>query len=814
MPQQLFLPNIKGLIPLIDRRKAAEPYVVDGQNFLMDANGPISGLGRTVISYKAIESLGNIQTFKISETLESFIVNNEGIFRFDTESGETVLLYPFSVPVQSEFPWSMAPVGNKYYFAREGSSLIEYDIVNDLWTTLTVGIPSNIYACTESDGRLILLTDLWVYWSAIGDGTDFAPSSSTGSGAQALTKLGLSNPKPLGIKTVADGFLTFLSSGIMKSHSIISTNPYRHTILSKQHRLVNPYCLTNDEDDNVIFLSKAGLYKTQGEKPTLWQPAMGEYFHSSVIPNLDVINNQNNIQIDFDYERSWFSIWIAESQVDYQYTKAFLLNTKIDQWGVLNTPFTALTNFYTLPSTFEGFIYGMIDNEGSVLRFDGSNGVEQIPLLQDGYSYYYLWEEIPARNIDDVITFTVHGEFSTTSKLNYTITGTYYKYNYLQSNISPEDLSSEVKSVKDVGMYTVEEATETSLFNDSFEDGTVDAWLNYPVGGTIDFPPNGEDGGLVLEVTKAVNLASSGLIPVNLDKLHRITAKVRLTTAPGDPFDASFNFYATCFSSTYTSLGESDILAYSLDLGAEPLGTWQTLTGYFFGYADGFPAPSDNPCDPIGIRYGTSYIRLNVQLNPFLVGTPPAAVVEIDEIKLDVLNYTCKTFRTNTTFAAGLTELAETRQDPDFQSLASYVTIGPVRVFNDEDVDRYSYINNITIGTLTGAAGDTSDDWNSTTKYPSDVIEDWNLLTGSEDWGFSASSSVDYDIELICTLDAVNPLPDYTPSISKINEDSSSDYYACETSGIYHLIKISALLDTQNYHIKTLDISANLGGRL
>ena len=139
MASQLFIADIDGLQPLLARKKVQKPFVVEGQNFIMSADGPFSGLGRSVTSYKGINLLGNIQSFKISETLESIIINNEGIFRYDTDTQKLSLLYLFPVVVITEFPWTIAAVGNKFYFARQSSDLIEYDVTTDSWQSLSGG---------------------------------------------------------------------------------------------------------------------------------------------------------------------------------------------------------------------------------------------------------------------------------------------------------------------------------------------------------------------------------------------------------------------------------------------------------------------------------------------------------------------------------------------------------------------------------------------------------------------------------------------------------------------------------------------------
>lgn len=627
MASQLFIADIDGLQPLLARKKVQKPFVVEGQNFIMSADGPFSGLGRSVTSYKGINLLGNIQSFKISETLESIILNNEGIFRYDTDTQKLSLLYLFPVVVITEFPWTMAAVGNKFYFARPSSNLIEYDVTTDSWQSLSGGsIPINIYSCEESEGRLILQTNIASYWSAIGDGQNFTPSTTTGAGFQAYTKLGLTNPIPLGVKKVPDGFLSFLSSGIMKSQAIVSTNPYRHTVLSTEHIPVNPYCTTISDSNSIIMLCQNGFFETSGALPKVWQPIMSEYFHSKIIPTLDIKNNQNNLQIQFDTPRSWFVVSFAESQQDYIYTRAFILNSKIDKWGTLNDGFTAFINLHTLETTFEGFNFSLVDTSGSIYRFDSSIGIESIPELVDGYTYWDQYEMLPARINDDTLIFTTKGQFATETKISFSITGVYYRYAQIQSFIDPEDLSA---------------------------------------------------------AEKPAELSGSTII-----------------------------------------------------------------------------------------------------------------------------------FKTHTTFSAGITELINKIQDPSYATLNSYAHIGPMRLTNEEDYDRYSSLVNLAVGTLQGSVGDTFEDWNSETQFPVTVTEDWLALSGSEDWGAAAVTGVNYVINLIATLDAETPIDDYVPTITSVNSSTATDFYSCDSMALYHLVNISALNTGENYQINTLDLSLNLAGRL
>ncbi len=449
---QKFYPRIKGLIPLIDRKQSAEPYVVSGKNFVVTAQGPVSALGREIVSYKGIENPVNIQFHEISETVESFIFTDEGIFRLDTNTTKLVCLYKFTFRLDSQYPFTKAAVGNKFYFARKGYPMLEYTSATNTWVELSGGsIPPNIYACDESEGRLIVLTDTWIAWSAIGAGTDFVASQFTGAGAQAITKMGLANAIPMGIRRTPEGFLTFLSTGIIRSQALQSQIPYRHTILSRDHVPLNPFCLSSMVDQSVIILTTAGLYRTQGGVPETWQPLMGQYLKENVIPFLDLKTNQNNPQLFFDFDNSWFAVGVSENQTPYVFTKAFVLNIPVDAWGSLDGNFVTLVNVKILPLKFIGFSYGVVDTQGSIYIINSAKGIESIPLLENGLYFNKTVEEVEGVVNGSVLRFASNFNFRTVAAYRMTNSGLYNRWGNGANYRDPPDLTTIEKDTVLVG---------------------------------------------------------------------------------------------------------------------------------------------------------------------------------------------------------------------------------------------------------------------------------------------------------------------------------------------------------------------------
>ena len=451
MSVQKYTASIKGLLPGIDRRKLNEPYIMEGQNFLMTLDGPVSGLGRKIIGYKSIYKPTNVQTFKVIETQESYVCTPEGIFRFNTVSQKLDTLVLLSAVLTAEFPWSMAAVGNKYYFVNQDSGLIEFDIVNDSWQIVSGGsIPINIYACTESEGRLILLTDSVSAWSAIGDGQDFTPSTTTGAGSQVLTKLGLSNPKPLGVQKVPDGFLTFLSSGIMKSQAIQAANPFRHTVLSKEHIVLNPFCITLINAQKIVFATTAGLFETDGKIPVVYQPLMSAYLHENIFVNLDTVNNRNSVRLYSDFNRAWFLVSVAMNQQDFVYDIAYLLNINTQEWGSFNDAHVAFFDFETLQQNQSGFNHCVLTADGSISRFDNSTGIEYIPAEKDGMYFHGEPVDAYARENSAQMIFTCRMNLRTVSTAKMPDTGVYNEFHEVEEFLSPLSRDIQEKETVDV----------------------------------------------------------------------------------------------------------------------------------------------------------------------------------------------------------------------------------------------------------------------------------------------------------------------------------------------------------------------------
>lgn len=150
--------------------------------------------------------------------------------------------------------------------------------------------------------------------------------------------------------------------------------------------------------------------------------------------------------------------------------------------------------------------------------------------------------------------------------------------------------------------------------------------------------------------------------------------------------------------------------------------------------------------------------------------------------------------------------------EPDFTptqaSIDSFIDVGLFSFPEGRQAVEESVIHDITVGMNTSVEV-TEEDWNELTGE-----EDWNTLSGEEDWGFNFQGAVQYDIDIIPTLDGINAFEDQTLNAVLIEEKGAVRYY--DTGGSlapYHIIRVKALSTDQSFHLKLLEPTGILVGR-
>ena len=175
MAQLITAQRIRGLTPVLGRTQGDEVRVLTGKNFDFTSAGPRSAFGSNLVNQAPLEIT--------SDFPESFnILNTSYVFDANT----VVQLCPMQVcftfetgkycPSDVCHRWSMAYVGDTYYFSRPDVGIIQYDVYKDEWSQWTpqhfndVQLHPPIYGVSQSLNRLIVLGSDTVGWSEIDNG--------------------------------------------------------------------------------------------------------------------------------------------------------------------------------------------------------------------------------------------------------------------------------------------------------------------------------------------------------------------------------------------------------------------------------------------------------------------------------------------------------------------------------------------------------------------------------------------------------------------------------------------------------------------
>lgn len=381
--------SFKGLQLSVDRKRFPDLYCVDGQNFFVDIDGPVSGFGRQWRINRLIEEVRGVQSLKNITEDDVYYTLGDCIAQWNETSRTLLPVYRHAART-TFWPWTRAVVGDVLYLCNKDIGIVYFDSVTGIFKQLvSAHLPDTPLAICAVGGRLYIIGEDYAVWSAIDDGSDtgLAPSTSTGAGFQSLSILS-ARCRPVMCLPYADGVLVYSSVGIMKSELRENTpNPFRHRILSRAHRVLNPWAVVSLVDDSRaaseahVFMTPKGLFQTTGrELPVPWQQVASEYFFRTLFPTLDIATRESmTVRLDNNPLSGWLSVAICQEGAEGTYTKTFVHYPTTDDWGVLNRTHTGFVEFVL----DEEFKYGTVDTFGSIATFEASDTERVWPVETD-----------------------------------------------------------------------------------------------------------------------------------------------------------------------------------------------------------------------------------------------------------------------------------------------------------------------------------------------------------------------------------------------------------------------------------------------
>lgn len=287
--------DLESYVPVFDSRRLQKPSVIEGMNFLFDVDGPRSAFASRFYNWFewGTDTGKHIQSFFVED--QFFYCTDTGIWSIEPTSAAPILQLPVIATISSStwVPWSFAHVGSLYYFAQPAQGLWQYNATTKVWKLVlgfAAGVPDPLVKMIcESYGRLVVLSDTTVFWSALDDGEDFTPSTTTGAGLQALAILSKTAYR---VDPVADGVIISTDQGWLKGEFVAAAYVFRWYVLSRDVAIFTPSMGTLITDVGFVALDTKGFHLSSGGKPQLWQPEMGAFLAKTYVKQ--ITHNRNN----------------------------------------------------------------------------------------------------------------------------------------------------------------------------------------------------------------------------------------------------------------------------------------------------------------------------------------------------------------------------------------------------------------------------------------------------------------------------------------------------------------------------------------
>lgn len=368
------VPPIGGLPFGIDVKQITKPTVVDGRNFLVDINGPYSAFGGDLLTSDRFAQAVTVQSFRVGERM--LYLTEDGIYEYSVAARALVLRVGFAPALPLNACWTRAQVGPVHFFARKGAGLWCYNpALNWFYQVIGEFIPVDLISCAGLAGRLLLLSESFLHWSAFDDGVDFAPDVGTGAGFQSLSLVG-SNPK--GMIATDFAVFTFLSNGVMETTAINSPLVFRHSRARWSQTPLSPWCLTEVGKGKALFLSAEGLYEITQEGTKEFAPLFGEFLSRKFLPRFA---DSVNLPVRLAYLESMRTLFLSVNTVGFghKYAYAWANYLPRNEWGRFDRQHTSLIEWQATPSTLNAFRGAWTDFSGDIRLFTDLPRVQNRP---------------------------------------------------------------------------------------------------------------------------------------------------------------------------------------------------------------------------------------------------------------------------------------------------------------------------------------------------------------------------------------------------------------------------------------------------
>ena len=370
--------QFNGLRPAIAHMQDTTPSIIRGRNFRWKMRGPYSGWGNRVITLPIPGSDSNhpwVASFQICD--HSILCTPCGIYQLCEPCGEWELIHPLTPKIweachDNDYPWTMALVGDTYFFSHPTVGIVCYNKEYCQWETVDLSciiedtarfkefdlpfeskiIAEPIYGIIESNNRLIVLAYDTVSWSAPDNGKYLQCDVHKSSGFQNLSIARYG--RVLSVQPTITGFNVYTTHGIAAFTKRTDEAAYRVDFFDSQHVPINPYAILCLPDRTNLYLSKQGFYSTNGQNyPQPWEPTVGKWLAEEELPRNNYLLDTRSVRMFYspDTHEIFVSMIPHPSEQrchDYLYTRSLVYHEEYNKWGSFDQPhfFIGSVNFY------------------------------------------------------------------------------------------------------------------------------------------------------------------------------------------------------------------------------------------------------------------------------------------------------------------------------------------------------------------------------------------------------------------------------------------------------------------------------------
>jgi len=363
MPKIRFpIPEIKSYSPALDVRGAGnDVYVLDGRNYVFDSKGPKAGFATRLLAGGDTvgDTTGIVQSIEIAD--RCFVFSPSGIHELSDNESQWILKLDLSsfnhIPYLPHKKWTAAYLSNGVYFCHADYGLYKLTFTGftELTQENTPGLPYKPIAIAETNGRLIILGQHYVVWSAPSDAEEFSPELG-GAGFQLLADR--VTGQPVTLAAFQRGFLVWTEQDCLLGEFIGGDNVFRFDRATNQQIPLDANCVETLPDGSQIVCTRQGLFLIKnGQEPEKIVPIFSEFLR-------ETLKHEPAIRIRLVYAAEQDRLYVQVRDYTNHYVRTYVLAVALDKWGQFSDRHLGIIKYAPKRGA-----YGYVDDSGTGHKF-------------------------------------------------------------------------------------------------------------------------------------------------------------------------------------------------------------------------------------------------------------------------------------------------------------------------------------------------------------------------------------------------------------------------------------------------------------